>query len=295
MTKHGADVRDRATMRRCWLTALRAVSSTPDSDLDILLEHVLEISPFDWALNHSVSVTKDQCYAMDKVIARRLTHEPVAYIVGVQPFWSLEFEVQPSTLIPRQDSEALIHLMQKAVTVPPQRILDLGTGTGCLLLAALSLWPKAVGVGVDVSDGACMLAARNAERNGLSDRTTFCQGNWFDALAEDTGGFDLIVSNPPYIDHAALKTLMPDVRDFEPWTALDGGADGLDAYRLITKGAPHYLRPRGALIFELGAEQRADVSAIMEAQGFSRLEVMKDLGGIERALIGYGPDASVSL
>lgn len=213
------------------------------------------------------------------MLRRRLAHEPMAYILGHQGFWTLDLEVAPDTLIPRADSEAIV---EAALLGPaPARVLDLGTGTGCLLLAVLSEHPAAFGVGVDLAPGAAALAARNAVANGLAGRATFLAGSWADSLA---GSFDLVLSNPPYIESAAIAGLMPEVAAHEPTRALDGGADGLAAYRLIVADLPRLLTRGGHAVLELGQGQGPAVAALAQAAGLAVLGTHADLGGVDRAL-----------
>lgn len=216
------------------------------------------------------------------MLRRRLAREPMAFILGHQGFWTLDLEVSPDTLIPRPDSEAIVEAALASFSRPGERVLDLGTGTGCLLLAVLSEWPGAFGVGVDLSPGAAALAARNAARNGLSGRAAFLAGNWAAALK---GRFDLVLSNPPYIESAAIPGLMPEVALHEPARALDGGTDGLDAYRIITAALPALLLPQGCAVLELGQGQVEAVSALAKGAGLAIRGVHADLSGIGRALI----------
>ena len=217
----------------------------------------------------------------EALLARRLAREPLAFIIGQQGFWTLDLEVSPATLIPRADSEALIEAAL-AHAKQPGRILDLGTGTGCLLLACLAEFPQAFGVGVDLNPQAAALAARNAVANRLGARAVFLAGSWAGALE---GRFDLVLSNPPYIVADEVPGLMPEVSQHEPARALDGGADGLDAYRAICAALPGLLAPDGVAIFELGAGQEDDVVAIARPHGLARVACRADLGGIPRALV----------
>ncbi len=217
------------------------------------------------------------------LLARRRAHEPLAYITGSKEFWGLPFSVSPATLIPRPDSETLI---EAALETFPDKtavktILDLGTGTGCLLLAALSEFPAAFGIGVDISPEAASLAAANAKMLGLSHRAAFLAANWATPLARS---FDLILSNPPYIPTQDLAGLMPDVVHYEPATALDGGADGTAAYQTIIAALPGLLSPNSAAIIELGLNQAEPVAALAHAAGFAT-KSRPDLAGIPRALI----------
>jgi len=222
--------------------------------------------------------------ALHDVVGRRTAREPLAFITGQCGFWTLELAVSPDTLIPRADSEALI---DAALAVFPDRqavarILDLGTGTGCLLLAALAEFPAAYGVGVDLSWRAAALAARNAVSNGLAARSAFLAGDW---AASVSGQYDLILSNPPYISSAEIGGLMPEVAAYEPARALDGGADGLRAYAQLMPVLQQKLAPGGVAILELGFGQRDGVLALAEAASLRYGGVRDDLAGIPRALI----------
>ncbi len=225
--------------------------------------------------------------AFEKMLARRATREPVAYILGRKEFWSLDFEVSPAVLIPRPDSETLIEAaLRQFKTVPPKTILDLGTGSGCLLIALLSEWHAATGVGVDISGGALTLAQRNAARLGVAGRATFQRGDWAQGL---TQRFDLIVANPPYITKRELLSLDRDVVHFEPNLALDGGEDGLDPLRRIASDLPRVLQPNGVVIVELGIAQSAAASRILLNAGLEVLQIAKDLAGLERAIVARLP------
>ena len=218
-------------------------------------------------------------------VARRVAHEPMAYITGAQGFWTLDLAVSPATLIPRPDSEAVISSLSGALADKKgaYSFLDLGTGTGCLLLAALDEYPYAWGLGIDINPDAALLAARNARSCDLSHRASFFAGSWDHALKGDVR-FDVVISNPPYIPTADLQTLMPDVRLYEPVAALDGGADGMDAYRFLCSRLPFLLSPQGVAIFEIGIHQRPDLQAVAENAGLEVVQVCADLAGIERAV-----------
>ena len=218
----------------------------------------------------------------DDCIARRARREPLAYILGHQPFWTLDLLVSPDTLIPRADSETLIEAALAAFPHrKPGRVLDLGTGTGCLLLAALSEFPQAWGVGVDLSEAALAIARQNARAAQLDRRAAFVCSDWASALQ---GQFDLILCNPPYIDTQAIPGLMPDVACYEPGLALDGGGDGLACYRTVIAAMPALLGRGGVAILELGAGQAGAVAAIAQAAGLQPAPPRQDLGGIDRAL-----------
>lgn len=240
-----------------------------------LMAHALGL-PSNAVLDRSAAAPEN----FAELLTRRLKREPLAYIVGHQGFWTLDLEVSPATLIPRADSEAIVEAALEHAG-QPRRILDLGAGTGCLLLACLAEFPQAFGVGVDLNPQAAALAARNAVRNGLADRAAFLAGSWAESL---NGRFDLVLSNPPYIPAADIAGLMPEVAGHEPGRALDGGADGLDAYRAICAELPRLLAEDGVAIFELGQGQEADVATIAQRHGLARVACRADLGGIPRAL-----------
>jgi release factor glutamine methyltransferase len=215
----------------------------------------------------------------EDLLARRAAHEPMAFILGRQGFWSLEFLVSPATLIPRPDSEAIV---EAALALPsPAWVLDLGTGTGCLLLSVLHERPNASGVGVDLVPEAALLARTNAENLGLGSRAMFVCGDWATSL---NCRFDLILSNPPYIEASMIQTLMPEVSRHEPRRALHGGADGLDAYRAILRSVPDLLSPAGAAVLELGIGQGPAVASLARTVGFASW-FHPDLAGIDRAIV----------
>ena len=244
-------------------------------------------------LGHALGLSQEQLLAdlaaplngsrFDALIARRAAREPLAFITGRREFWSLPLAVSPATLIPRADSETLI---EAAVGCFParadvERVLDLGTGTGNLLLAALTEFPEAFGVGVDRTQAAAALASCNAAALGLAGRCAFMAGDWASSLQ---ARFDLVISNPPYIETGAIAGLMPEVGRHEPALALDGGSDGLDAFRRIIPELDRLLAPGGAVVVEIGATQAAAVGALALASGFvSRTAV--DLAGLPRALV----------
>jgi release factor glutamine methyltransferase len=247
---------------------LRAAGfESPRAEARILSEHARDLAPA----------------VFEEFVQRRLRREPIAYITGHKEFWSLEFAVGPGTLIPRPETETLI---EQAVHELPDRnadyrILDLGTGSACLLVALLNEFHAATGVGVDSCELALAWAWRNVKRHGLEGRCELILGNWDAAI----GAFDLIVCNPPYIATPQLATLMPDVRDYEPLAALDGGPDGLDAYRSLGSFLLRHLSPMGVALLETGVGQRHLVASIMEAQELYVARAAQDLAGIARCLV----------
>ncbi len=216
------------------------------------------------------------------MVVRRARREPLQYILGTQEFMGLEFEVTPAVLIPRHDTEVLVEEAAK-LAAPTGRILDIGVGSGCIAVALAKALPQADVWGVEKSPEALSLAERNAAKHCV--RLTLFEGSLFEPFPGER--FDLIVSNPPYIPSGDLEGLQPEVRDFEPRGALDGGADGLDFYRLIIPAAPDYLVPAGLLIFEVGIGQAAAVQGLFEeTDRFDGLFTAKDPAGIERVVGG---------
>jgi release factor glutamine methyltransferase len=261
-----------------------AAIEAPRLEARRLLAHVLGTTEEALLRDPRAPVPADKAAQFAGLLARRVAHEPFAYLIGHVGFWTLELEVSPATLIPRADSESLI---EAALEACPDKgaalnVIDLGTGTGALLLALLSELPAASGVGVDLKPEAVALAARNAARLGLGDRACFLAGDWAAALA---GRFDLLLCNPPYIESAAIPALMPEVARHEPTLALDGGADGLSAYRHIIADLPWLLAPRGVAVLELGQGQQAAVEVLARAAGLMPEACRADLGGLPRALV----------
>lgn len=256
---------------------LGGISDTPRLDAELLLAHALGVDRSAMLLDPARFVVPDH---FTYLVARRMNHVPVAYILGYREFWSLRIEVGPGVLIPRPDSETLIEAaVDHFRAAPPKTILDLGTGPGTLLLAALSEFPDARGLGVDAAPDAMMYARDNAQDLGMADRVTLHQGNWGDGVE---GRFDLILCNPPYI--ADDEVLMPDVAEHEPADALFAGVDGLDDYRRIIPDLPRLLAPGGVAILEIGHSQHMLVRELAEAAGFD-VVCRRDLGGRDRALL----------
>jgi len=232
-------------------------------------------------------LTEAEAGQMETLVQRREAREPISHILGTREFWSLPFKVTAATLTPRPDTETIVEAALEGIAEPPQRVLDLGTGSGCILLALLSEWKDAEGLGVDASLEALNVAKENATTLGFAKRARFVLGDWNQAhWTRDLGGpFDVVVSNPPYILDGDVAKLDADVRDFEPRRALVGGADGLGAYRAIIKGLPELLMPGGLVVFEVGVNQAEDVANLLMERNFSRIEQRRDLAGIQRAVM----------
>lgn len=275
--------------RRELTTRLRdADIESPELDARILIGAALRLDHTGLAINGSRIVAPHQGSAIESFARRRLSREPVARILGQKEFWGLTFELSPATLVPRPDTEtvvtaALDHLRAN-VNREAMRVADIGTGSGAILLALLSELTDATGIGTDISADALATAQSNAQRLGFSDRAQFVQCDYASRLS---GRFDAIVSNPPYIPTREIDNLETDVRKHDPRVALDGGADGLSAYRAIAAQTNELLIEGGALICEVGHDQAADVAAIMRV---ARLDVQspprRDLAGLERVVIG---------
>ena len=261
--------------------ALDGISATPRLDAELLLAHALGIDRSAMLLRQHDLNAPDSYTGL---LARRVADEPVAYITGVQAFWELELCVTPDVLIPRADSETLLDAAIDwfGENNAPMRIADLGTGSGALLLAALSIFPHAVGIGIDASAGALAVASDNAQRLRFADRAQFEQRDWTKAGWDDgLGRFDLILCNPPYIEDAFV--LAPMVSAHEPHCALFAGADGLDDYRVLIPSLRHLLHAGGIAFFEIGYNQADPVRALGAEAGYLT-ELRHDLAGNPRVI-----------
>lgn len=229
----------------------------------------------------------DECPAAEDIsryramLSRRCAREPLSHIIGRRGFWKLEFAVCRDVLDPRPDTETLIEAALE-IAPSPERILDLGTGSGCLLLSLLDEFPNSFGIGVDISAKALAVAQNNAMALGLAERAAFICSHWFEAVS---GRFNLIVTNPPYIRLDEAPLLQPELRDYEPPEALFGGVDGLDAYRSILADAPAYLTPEAALLMEVGVGQAEAVITLAREAGFTSFDCRRDIDGRDRCII----------
>ncbi len=258
-------------------TALSAVSDTPRLDAELLMAHALAVPREALLLRHLDAPAPP---GFDALLARRLAHEPIAYITGSRAFWTIDLAVGRGALIPRADSETLIEAaVAHFGAAGPGHILDLGTGPGSLLLAALDQWPRATGLGVDRSPTALAMARANAERLGMAHRAAFALGDWAAGIEQR---FDLVLANPPYI--GTHEQLPADVADYEPHEALFAGPDGLTDYRLIVPQLPGLLAPAGIAILEIGHTQGDAVAAIILQAGLVPT-LRHDLAGRPRAMI----------
>lgn len=276
------------TLVSLWTDARRRLEAagvdSPVIDARLLLEAGAGVSRVDIVTDPRRAVSAEQVVAVEALVRRREAREPIGHILGHKGFWTLDFTVNADVLTPRPETE---HLVEVAIeTLPrgwPARVLDLGVGSGAILLSVLSERPESTGIGVDVSEAALAVARANAARLGLSERVTLQRGDWTDGLE---GAFDLILSNPPYIPSADIDTLDPEVARWEPRLALDGGPDGLDAYRAIIAALPRLLAPTGAFALEVGRGQANAVRALAEAQGLQTTTPRMDLAGIPRVVAG---------
>jgi release factor glutamine methyltransferase len=257
---------------------------TPALDARLLLEYVANITHEDIYLRSELELDKASLISYEELIARRINREPVAKIIGVKSFWLSDFIVNNHTLDPRPDSEVIISAAISLFSDKNKKLkfLDLGTGSGCLILSLLQEFPNAQGVATDVSIQALKVADQNAKKLKLDSRVRLIQQNWGDGLDEE---FDLIVSNPPYIPSADILMLETEVQKYEPNLALDGGADGLDPYRYLAKQINKLLKADSCAILEFGCNQAYAVKRIFRANGYIAEKTLLDLAGIERAAI----------
>lgn len=280
----GARVSQALADAGAFLTSLDAEGATLSAEL--LLEHVLGMARGQLFVRPNQLLRDEEAKSYAGLIAQRAAGCPVAYLTGLKGFWNYEFKVTPDTLIPRPETELLV---ESALELLHERdkawnILDLGTGSGAILLTLLKEYPNAQGLGVDISAGALATAKENAGRLSVATRAHFVQSDWFMELPAEAE-YDLIVANPPYIKATAMAGLQKDVRLFEPLLALNGGADGMEPYRVIIADAHLYLKPAGWLGFETGENQHKDIAAMLKAAGqYHNFRFIQDYAGHERIL-----------
>ena len=275
-------------------TELRAAGiDAPRRDARLLMQHALGLSPEALLADDRLPLGEDEAGRLTALVRRRAAREPIAYLTGRREFWSLDFAVDRSALVPRPESETLVEaVLDRAPRLPAHpRLLDLGTGTGCLLVALLSELPGAVGLGIDVSASAVSLARANARRHGLGERASFAVADWGAALA---ARFDVVVSNPPYVATPELVSLAPEIACHEPWTALAGGVDGYECYRRLAPQIARLLASGGLAAIELGAGMADEVRSLFAASGLLEIGRRRDLSGIERcALFARSTDVGI--
>ena len=250
----------------------------------LLLGHVLGRKPLALPLAGHQTVSVDEAARFRSLVRRRAARVPLAYLTGSRGFWTLDLAVTPDVLIPRHDTETVVAaaLDHGRARGAVGRVLDLGTGSGAILLALLAELPRAFGIGLDRSEAALRLARRNAAAAGLDARSAFLCGDWAGAVA---ARFDVVVANPPYVATETIATLAPEVAAHEPLAALDGGRDGLDAYRALIPDLPRLLGQGGVAVLEIGAGQGGRVARLARDAGLRCLEIRRDFGGVPRAFV----------
>jgi len=274
------------TIRDVWIKgAERLAAAGIDSarlDARVLLAHTMNLSVGESLSGREPS--REELARYDELLVRRIAREPVAYIIGEREFWSLPFAVGPGVLIPRPETETLLEAAARIFSDHnrPLEVLDLGTGSGAILIAFLTDYPQARGTGIDRSEEALGWARRNANKLGIINRSTWNTGGWETAHG---GSYDLIFSNPPYLALEEAAGLAPEIAGYEPWGALFAGPDGLDAYRALSPVAASTLKPGGRVILEIGAGQEAPVRELLLGYGLETMTVLPDLAGISRALV----------
>lgn len=276
------------TLVAAWTRARRALEaagiSTPVLDARALVEAATGVQRLEILTDPHRPIDETAFERLDALTARRAAREPLAYVMGVKEFWSMPLEVGPAVLCPRPETETLVHAALAAIGPDePASLLDLGTGSGAILLAILKERPNVRGVGLDRSEDALRVAERNADRLGLAERAHFVGGDWGEGLE---GPFDLIVSNPPYIVGGEIDALEPEVSQWEPRLALDGGDDGLAAYRVIARDLARLLRPGGRFALEIGLGQEGAVAEILRAERLHPEAPVADLAGVNRVVPG---------
>lgn len=252
-------------------------------DAKILLEHATNLSRATIILDPEFNLSKQQQDLFLSLIERRLGNEPIAKIIGKKPFWKNDFFVNRHTLDPRPDSEVIVEESLRRFSDKSSnfRILDLGTGSGCLIISLLLEFQNASGIAIDISSSALEIAKKNAQALGVDTRVEFVQQNWADGISEK---FDLIIANPPYISSKEIDQLSLDVKLYDPILALDGGLDGMDPYRYLTKQLKYLLKPGGCAILEFGYDQSSKVSELFRQDNYLINGILSDLGGNQRAI-----------
>ncbi|MGE5502106.1 MAG: peptide chain release factor N(5)-glutamine methyltransferase [Ignavibacteriales bacterium] len=278
------------TLVKAWKSAQTRLAAAqidqPSIDARLMLEAAAGVSRMDILTDPYRELTAEQAAAFDALLSRRERREPVSHILGRKGFWKIMVNVTRDVLTPRADTETVVEVALAAFpdAAQPLSILDLGVGSGAILLAILAERPAANGLGVDISDEALAVARENAANLDLNTRCALLRGDWTTGLAD--ANFDLVVANPPYIPTADIETLDPEVRDHEPRLALDGGPDGLDAYRLLAPEILRVLKPGGVFVVEIGWDQARAVEDLFRDAGALNVQTVKDLGDRDRVVTG---------
>jgi release factor glutamine methyltransferase len=276
----------------CDLTAVQLREAGVESfslEAQILVGLAFGLSRTDVLLGREVHHSSEQLAELERLISERIRRVPLAYLRGTQEFYGLTFEVSPAVLIPRPETELLVELAVKRLrTVEYPVLVDVGTGSGCIPIAAAHELSHLHCLAVDISEDALAVARRNAERNGVAGRVRFLRGDILRPVR--SGSADVVVSNPPYIPSAELETLQPEVRDFEPRLALDGGADGFTFHRRLAAGARRVLKPSGLLAVEVAMGQVGELADLLRNSGYVAVGPHPDLAGIERVVTGVQPE-----
>lgn len=254
----------------------------PPKDVRLIVQKIMDVESGEWAFIQHHILSNIELMMLQKTLAKRATGVPVARIFEEWEFWGLPFHLSKDTLVPRPDTETIIDAALQAYKEDaPDTILDLGTGSGCILISLLNEFPDAFGIGVDLSKDAVVTARKNAVRNNVFKRCEFIQANWSDPIK---GKFDLIVSNPPYIESAVIESLEPEVRNHDPILALDGGKDGLDSIKTLLKKIKNSFSKNGRAFFEIGYDQADMVMKLIKDFGFSTSTIHLDLAGHKRVI-----------
>jgi release factor glutamine methyltransferase len=260
---------------------------TPELDAKLLAEAAFGLDKLSLSLREKEDAPADGLSRLDSLAARRLDGEPVARLLGHKEFYGLDFALNAATLVPRPETELVVDQGLAALKGKDAPVLlDLGTGSGCIAIALLVHAPQAHAIATELSPEAIAVARRNAERLGVADRLDLRQGSWCEPLAADER-FDLVVANPPYVETEIIPQLPAEVSGYDPVLALDGGEDGLSAYRAIAEGMKGHLKPGGTLIVEIGSEQGIEVGALLSTAGFTGIDIRKDLAGLDRVVIAH--------
>lgn len=277
------------TLVSAWTGAKRRLESagvdSPVIDARLLVQAAAGATRTDIIADPHRSLSEQQTADLERLLARREKREPISHILGVKGFWKIMLRVTPNVLTPRPETETILDVVLAAFGPSETfRMLDLGTGSGAILLAILAERPNAVGLGIDLSAEALEVARENVAELGFGARATLARGDWTAALEDES--FDLVVSNPPYIASAEIETLEPEVREHEPRLALDGGQDGLDAYRRLAEEIPRVLRPGGQFAVEIGSSQGEAVAALFRDAGAREVRIVRDLSDRDRVVTG---------